>query len=134
MRIIPLDARPHLPSSVRLWMGDSIGHWESDTLIVDTTNFTSKTQLGFRNWPSSPDLHVVERFTRTGADTLLYKATIDDPSNFTRSWTAEIPFQAIDGVVYEYACHEGNYALPNILRAARRGEKEAEEAAKEGAK
>ena len=91
VRIIPLDARPHLPSSVRLWMGDSIGHWEGDTLIVDTTNFTLKTQLGFRNWPSSPDLHVVEQFTRTGADTLLYKATIDDPSNFTRSWTARDP-------------------------------------------
>ncbi len=114
-RIIPLDGRPHLPPNIRKWTGDSIGHWEGDTLVVDTTNFTDKTR--FRG--SSENLHVVERFTRTAPDSIAYKFTIDDPTTFTKPWTAEVPFNAHPGPVYEYACHEGNYALVDILSGAR---------------
>ena len=126
VRIIGLDGRPHLPRSVRQWMGDSLGRWEGDTLVVDTTNFTDKT--GFRG--SSDGLHVIERFTRLDANTILYKFTIDDPSTFTRAWTGEYPFLAAAGPIYEYACHEGNYALGDILRGARLEEKAAQDAAK----
>ena len=104
-------------------MGDSIGHWEGDTLVVDTTNFTDKTR--FRG--SSDKLHVVERFTRTDARTLLYPFTVEDPATWTRPWTGEYPWPSTDEQVYEYACHEGNYALGNILRGARVLEKEAAE-------
>ena len=119
MRIIPLDGRPHLPPSIRQWMGDSVGHWEGDTLVVDTTNFTDKTH--FRG--SDRNLHVVERFTRTGADTLRYRFTIDDPSAFTRPWTGEIIMTKAPGPLYEYACHEGNYSMANMLAGARAQEK-----------
>ncbi len=123
VRIIPLDGSPHLPSNVRLWMGDSRGHWEGETLVVDTTNFTDKTAyLG-----TTQDLHVIERFTRVDAKTILYSFTIDDPSTFLRPWTAEVPFVAIPGPVYEYACHEGNYALVDILKGARAEEKAAQD-------
>ena len=118
-RVIALDGRPHLPAGIRKWTGDSIGHWEGDTLVVDTTNFTDKTR--FRG--SSENLHVIERFTRTGPDSILYKFTIDDASTFTKPWTAEVPFSAHPGPVYEYACHEGNYALVDILSGARAEEK-----------
>jgi hypothetical protein len=114
-RIIPVDGRAHLPPTIRKWTGDSIGHWEGDTLVVDTTNFTDKTR--FRG--SSENLHVIERFTRTGPDSIVYKFTIDDPSAFTKPWSAEVPFSAHPGPVYEYACHEGNYALVDILSGAR---------------
>jgi hypothetical protein len=115
VRIIPLDGSPHLPANVRLWMGDSRGHWEGETLVVDTTNFTDKTKyLG-----TGEDLHVIERFTRVDAKTILYSFTIDDPATFLKPWTAEVPFVATPGPVYEYACHEGNYALRNILMGAR---------------
>lgn len=127
VRFIHLDGRPHLPSNVRQWMGDSIGHWDGDTLVVDTTNFTDKTR--FRG--SSENLHVVERFTRVDAGTILYKVTIDDPTTFSKPWTLEYPFLATKGPVYEYACHEGNYAMPDILGGARLEEKAAAEAAKE---
>ena len=127
-RVIPLDGRPHLPSSVRQWVGDSIGRWEGDTLVVDTTNFTGKT--GFRG--TGENLHVIERFTSIGPDTILYRFTIDDPSTFTKAWTAESTFVAVSDKIYEYACHEGNYAMADMLRGARIEEKAAEEAAKKG--
>ena len=119
VRIIRLDGRPHLPGNVRQWMGDSLGHWEGDTLVVDTTNLTDKT--GFRG--STENLHVIERFARVDANTILYRFTIDDPSTFTRQWTGEYPFLAAAGPIYEYACHEGNYAMGDILRGARLQEK-----------
>jgi hypothetical protein len=115
VRIIHLDGRAHLPKSIRRWLGDSIGHWEKDTLVVDTTNFAE--QVSFRG--ASPDLHVVERFEFVDAKTILYRFTVDDPSTFTRPWSGEIPLRATDEQMYEYACHEGNHALESILRGAR---------------
>lgn len=117
-RIIRINGT-HAPADVRQWFGDSIGHWEGDTLVVDTTNFTDKTR--FRG--SSENLHVIERFRRVGPDTILYKATVDDPTTFTKNWTLEYPFVATAGPVYEYACHEGNYAMTDILGGARAIEK-----------
>ena len=110
----------HPPAHIRKWMGDSIGRWEGDTLVVDTTNFTTKTQ--FRG--SSDKLHVVERFTRTGPRTILYRFTIDDPETWDRSWTGEYPWVKTNENLYEYACHEGNYSLGGMLRGAREKEKE----------
>jgi hypothetical protein len=116
VRIIPLDGRPHLPSEVRSWMGDSVGHWESDTLVVDTSNFNGKASFH----GSDQNLHVVERFTRSAADTLLYQFTIDDPTAFTRKWTGEVPWLTAPGPIYEYDCHEGNYhSMSNMLKTAR---------------
>ena len=126
VRIIRLGGRPHLPSKIRQWMGDSLGRWEGETLVVDTTNFTNKTQ--FRG--SSEHLHVIERLRRVDPNTILYQFTIDDPSTFTRSWTGEYPFLAAAGPIYEYACHEGNYALMDILKGARTREKAAQDTAK----
>jgi hypothetical protein len=120
-RLIPTDGRPHLSENIRLWAGDSRGRWEGDTLVVDTTNFTDRT--AFQG--SSSALHVVERFTRVSADRILYQFTVDDPNTWTRPWSAEIPMTATKGPLYEYACHEGNYGLPDILRGARFTEKEA---------
>jgi hypothetical protein len=119
VRMIPLDGRPHLPASVRQWMGDPRGHWEGNTLVVDTTNFTDKTK--FRG--ADENLHLIERFTRISADTLLYEFTVDDPSAFTKSWRGEVPMIASPGPVYEYACHEGNYGLAGVLSGARADEK-----------
>jgi hypothetical protein len=124
-RVIPLDGRPHLPPSIRTYMGDSRGHWEGDTLVVDTTNFTEK--YSFRG--SDKNLHLIERFTRVDADTINYEFTIDDPTAFTKPWTAQLPLQAIDSLVYEYACHEGNYGMTGALKGARVEEKKAAEAA-----
>jgi len=124
-RVVRMNAQ-HLPKTIRRWMGDSVGHWEGDTLVVDTTNFNDKTR--FRN--ATENLHVIERFTRVGPDTIDYKFTIDDPSVFTRSWTAELPLQAAPGPIYEYACHEGNYALLDILTGARAQEQKAAKTAK----
>jgi len=121
MRIIPLDGRPHLPENIRQWMGDSRGRWDGDTLVVDTTNFTDKTNLR----GSDQNLHVIERFTRTGEDTILYHFTIDDPTAFTRPWKGEIPLVKASGPIYEYACHEGNYSMEGILKGARAEEKAA---------
>jgi hypothetical protein len=122
VRFIPLDGRPHLPSNVRNWMGDSRGHWEGNTLVVDTTNFTDKTS--FRG--SDENLHVIERFTRTAPDTILYQFTIDDPTAFTGKWTGEVPWSTAPGPIYEYACHEGNYeSMAPMLRAARAEEEAA---------
>jgi hypothetical protein len=116
-RIIRMNST-HAPPSVRQWLGDSIGRWEGDTLVVDTTNFTDQTR--FRG--SSEKLHVIERFQRVDASTILYRVTIDDPTTFTKIWTAEYPFAATKGPVYEYACHEGNYSMTDILGGARKAE------------
>jgi hypothetical protein len=119
VRIIPLNGRPHLSPRIRLWMGDPVGHWEGDTLVVDTTNFTDKTHVR----GSDQNLHLIERFTLTGPDTLLYGFTIDNPTAFSRPWTGEIVMTRIKGPLYEYACHEANYSMANILRATRAAEK-----------
>jgi hypothetical protein len=119
-RIVRMNAH-HLPKDIREWMGDSIGHWEGDTLVVDTTNFTAKTR--FRG--STANLHVVERFTRVDDRTLLYRFTIDDPETWVRPWTGEYTWPATESHIYEYACHEANYAMTDILKGARLREKEA---------
>ena len=113
VRIIPTDGRAH--GATRRWLGDSVGRWEGDTLVVDTINF--KPQVSFRG--SSENLHVIERFTRTNANTILYKFTIDDPTTWTKQWSGEIPLRATDERLYEYACHEANYGLEGVLRGAR---------------
>jgi hypothetical protein len=118
-RVIPLDGRPHVPQNIRLWMGDSRGHWEGATLVVDTTNFTNQTP--FRG--SGPNLHLTERFTRMDAETLLYQFTVDDPESFTKPWTAAIPSVRTTGPILEYACNEGNYGMTGLLSAARAEEK-----------
>jgi len=135
-RIIPivksLDGRKHLPSSVRLWYGDSIGHWEGDTLVVDTTNFIEKSQF-YLQLPyqvttgpfADENMHVVERFRRMDADTILYQFDVDDPTAYVRPWKGEYTMSASPGPVYEYACHEGNYGLPDVLKGARAQEKAA---------
>jgi hypothetical protein len=127
-RIIPLDGRPH--GNIRQWKGDSRGHWEGNTLVVDTMNFKRETSLP----GSSANMHLVERFTRTDANTLLYEFTVDDPTTWTRPWTAALPMLKSEGPIYEYACHEANYAIAGILAGARAAEKAAEEAAKKGSK
>ena len=114
-RVIPLDGRPHAPQSVRRWLGDSRGRWEGDTLIVDTTNFTDKTN--FRG--SRENLHVVERFTRLDDTTIRYEFTVDDPTTWTKAWSAELPLVKDKGPIYEYACHEANYGMANNLKGAR---------------
>ena len=119
VRVIPLDGRPHLPDNVRQWLGDGRGRWEGETLVVDTTNFSGKSN--FRG--SSTGLHLVERFTRTGPDSILYQFTVSDPSTFTKPWSAEMPMTSLDTPIFEYACHEGNYALSGILAGARAQEK-----------
>jgi hypothetical protein len=119
VRIIPTDGSPHLPSYVRQWMGDSRGHWEGNTLVVDTTNFSGKTT--FRG--SDESLHLVERFTRAGPDMILYQFTVDDPASFTKPWTAQVPMLKMEGPLVEYACHEGNYAMTGMLGGARADEK-----------
>jgi hypothetical protein len=123
-RIISLDARPHLAGKIRQWLGDSRGRWEGNTLVVDTTNFTDRTN--FRG--SGEHLRVVERFTRVDKDTLLYQFTVDDPQSFTRPWSAEIPMKRVEGPIFEYACHEGNYSMTNTLSTVRDEEKAAEDA------
>jgi hypothetical protein len=124
-RVVRMGDR-HLPPTIRKWMGDSIGHWEGDTLVVDTTNFTDKTQFH----GSSENLHVIERFTRTDEHAILYRFTVDDPSTWDRPWSGEYPWVATDGAIYEYACHEGNYSLAGVLRGARETEAEATAARK----
>jgi hypothetical protein len=117
-RIVRLGGK-HAPSNVRKLMGDSIGHWENNTLVVETTNFTDKEV--FRG--ATADLKVTERFTRVSPDTIEYRFTIDDPRAFTQPWSGEIAMHRTDEMMYEYACHEGNYALPGILAGAREQEK-----------
>ena len=122
-RIIRLGATKHTPSQVRSWFGDSIGHWEGDTLVVETTNL-HPTQLAqtspllpYRG--ASDQLKVTERFTRTGPDVILYKFTVEDPATFTAPYSGELPFNRINENLHEYACAEGNYALPGMLAGAR---------------
>jgi hypothetical protein len=131
-RIIPLDGRKHLPASVRFWYGDSIGHWEGDTLVVDTTNFIDKSGFYFQlpyqvtTGPfADTNMHVVERFRRMDADTILYQFDVDDPTAYTRPWKGEYTMSASPGPIFEYACHEGNYGLPDVLKGARAEEKAA---------
>jgi hypothetical protein len=119
-RIVPLNAGPHLPGSVRRWQGDPRGHWDGDVLVVDTTNFSDRTNLR----GSDEQLHLVERFRRVDANTLLYEFTVDDPTAFTKSWSGAIPMTRSTESIYEYACHEANYAMGGILRGARAQEKQ----------
>ena len=122
-RIIPLDGRPHAHPNVRAYMGDARGHWEGDTLVIDTTNFIGKSDfLG-----SDENLHLTEYLTRTDADTILYKFTINDPTAFARPWSGEIPMRRTKEELFAYECHEGNYSLPGILAGARAAEKKAAE-------
>jgi hypothetical protein len=120
-RVIPVDGRPH--GSIRQWFGDAVGRWEGETLVVDTTNFVDRTNYEWANiWTRpSESLHLVERFKRVDAATIEYTVTVDDPTTFTRAWTAMIPITKLpdDTQIYEYACHEGNYAMPNLLRGGR---------------
>jgi hypothetical protein len=110
-RIIPLDARPHLAQGVRQWMGDSRGRWQGQTLVVETTNFRpDRTPFG-----GSATTRLTERFTRANADTLLYEVTVEDPTTWTKPWTFRVPMAYSKEPLYEYACHEGNYGLYNIL-------------------
>ena len=125
-RVVPMDGRPHAAAAIRSWTGDPRGRWEGDTLVVETTNFTDKTRF----CGSSPDLKVTERFTRIDADTIEYRFTVEDPTTWTRPWTVAYPMTRSDAPVYEYACHEGNYGLRDILSGARWEEKAAEEAAR----
>ena len=125
-RIIPTGNRPHASSKIRTYMGDSVGHWEGVTLVVDTANFNGKTGIGAngRAIYHSDALHTVERFTRVDADTIQYQVVIDDPKTWTRPFTIAFPLTRDSGYgMFEYACHEGNYGLRNILSAARAGEK-----------
>jgi hypothetical protein len=115
VRIVRMNQK-HAPAAVKRWFGDSVGHWEGDTLVVDTTNFNGETR--FRG--AGENLHVIEHFKRIDANTILYRATVEDPTIFSKAWTLEYPFNATAGPVYEYACHEGNYAMPDILGGARK--------------
>lgn len=127
-RIIPLDGRPRLSSTVRQWAGDSRAYWEDQTLVVETTNFRGETSLN----GSSANLHLVERFTRVDRDTLLYDFTVTDPTTWSQPWTAQVEMTRSDYPLYEYACHEGNYSMASSLSGARaleRSEAEAGQAA-----
>jgi hypothetical protein len=115
VRVIRMNGN-HESRQIRRWLGDSIGHWEGDTLVVDTTNFTDKTRF----YGSSENLHIIERFQRIDQNTILYRVTIDDPTTWTKPWTMEYPFLETREPIYEYACHEGNYAMEDILGGARK--------------
>jgi hypothetical protein len=138
-RIIPLDGRPHVPTNMRSWFGDSRGRWEGNTLVVDVTNFTDKGWIAtnaaagrIKGIPQSEALHVVERFTPADAETILYEVTIDDPKMYTKPWKVAFPLSRNPSYrLYEYACHEGNRAVENILRGARAEEKAAEDVVKQ---
>src|SRR5713101_5288206 len=113
-RVIALNGRPHPPKNIHQWLGDSIGHWEGNTLVVDTTNFTDQTPF-----PAAQNLHVIERLTRVDPETILYQFTVEDPGMWTKSWSGELPMTKMSSQLYEYACHEANYGLENTLRGAR---------------
>ena len=124
-RVIPLDGRPHIDPALRQWMGDSRGRWEGDTLVVETANFTGKVyerRVSHTVFGASREMRLVERFRRIDADTLDYQFTVTDPRTFAAPWTASIPMTTLDGPLIEYACHEGNYSMENMLRGARRQE------------
>ena len=123
VRIIPIDNRPPLDESIRRWNGDSRGHWDGNTLVVETLNYSDKTELRF---PSTSNTRAVERFTRVSDDTIDYQFTIEDDEIYTQPWTVDRPMARLDDyVIYEYACHEGNYAMTNILAGERKGERAA---------
>ncbi|MDP9114657.1 MAG: hypothetical protein M3O20_13390 [Acidobacteriota bacterium] len=126
VRVIPTDGRAHLPKEIRQYQGDSVGHWEGKTLVVDTTNFTDQT--AFRG--STENLHLVERYTRVSDDMLLYRFTVEDPQTWDKPWTVEVPWMKAEGPLYEYACTEGNESIGLILGAARTKEAAAAKAAK----
>jgi hypothetical protein len=126
LRVVPLDDRPHLPKAVRQWLGDSRGRWDGNTLVIETTNFTDKTasiSLTGLAIGSAKELRLIERFTRVAPDQLTYEFTINDPETFTRPFTGRLVMNRTNQQIYEYACHEGNYALANILRGARADER-----------
>ena len=118
-RVVPLDGRAHLPLNMRSWSGDSRGHWEGETLVIDTTNYKARSFMS----TSSEKLHVIERFTRTGPDSLKYEITIDDPATWTKPWSLMIPLKQSPHPIFEYACHEGNVGLAGILAGARAEER-----------
>ena len=125
VRIVRMTDRKHIPAAVDPWLGDSIGWWDGDTLVVETTNLNPKGHVyslggGFGYTPKT---HITERFTRTGPNQILYEFTVSDPTNFTRPFSGQIPMRPARGPIYEYACHEGNYSLPNILAGAREEER-----------
>jgi hypothetical protein len=136
-RVIPMDGRPHISPEIRSWLGDSRGHWEGETLVIDTTNFSPKSNF---SWASSSPasltmgshehLHLIERLTRTDLDTLQYEVTADDPTTWTQPWKAMVPWKRSTDRIYEYACHEGNRSMEGILSGARADEKAAAEASK----
>lgn len=127
VRIIRMRDRTHLPAVIQPWLGDSVGWWEGDTLVVETTNLNPKGHVNSLSgdFGYSPQTRIVERFTRTAKDQMLYEFSVDDPETFTKVWRAEMPMRAAKGPIYEYACHEGNYSLPNILAGAREAERAA---------
>ena len=129
VRLIHLDSKP-LPVGMRKWMGHSTGRWERETLVVETSGLRKEQYISiggggsYRYVPSSANLKVIERFTRTGPRAILYEFTVEDPEIFTQAWRGQVPLNAIDSPLYEYACHEGNYALPGILAGAREAERQ----------
>jgi hypothetical protein len=126
-RVIPMDGRPHISSAIRSWTGDSRGHWEGSTLVIDTTNFSP--DINFLG--AGEHLHLTERLTRVDPDTIHYEVTVDDPATWTRPWKAMVPWKRSTKIIYEYACHEGNRAMEGILAGARAAEKSAAEAGKQ---
>ena len=122
-RIVPLDGRPHASAAIRSWLGDSRGRWDGDTLVIETRNVNDKVFERGVLFGVGGDLQLTERFRRTGADSIDYQFTVNAPSGYTRPWTVAAPMVRIDGPIFEYACHEGNYAVPNILKGARAQEK-----------
>jgi hypothetical protein len=135
IRVVPLDGRPHLPQTVHLWQGDGRGHWEGDTLVVETTNFTKDSPV----WDNTgidgggdEHLRIIERFSLLKPGVLLYQYTVDDPTSWVRPWTAQLTMTKIQAPIFEYSCNEGDHSLENILSAARA--RDAEIAGKKGAK
>ena len=127
-RIIPLDGRPHADQRIRQWLGDSRGRWEGHTLVVETTNFPAVNGRALTVFGGSETTHLVERFTRVDDETIDYRFTLTDPTEYARPWTASIPMTTLEGGLFEYACHEGNYGLENILVGARAAEQTADAA------
>jgi hypothetical protein len=139
VRIIPIGNRPHLPAKVKQWLGDSRGRWEGNTLVVETTNFYRlPPSLNFLG--STEGMTLVERFTKTGPNTMKYEYTVTDPNTWTRPWSIEVPLPRVDPPIYEFACHEQNYGLMNVVKgtqirdaeAAKRGGRPAPRAGGEG--
>ena len=137
-RVVPLDGRPSLSDDIRQWSGDSRGHWEGDTLVVETANFNDRRWIPLGTAPagtgSSANMTLVERFTRVDDDTLLYAFTVTDPETWTAPWSAELPMRRNDLTLFEYACHEGNHSMEGILAGARADDRAAVRAATQGSR